>query len=225
MSDIKVINLGMVNVYLILGDKPILVDTGMKGSKDKILAGIKEQGINPTDIELIILTHDHADHFGSADELAKLTGAEVLVHKIEHECMMKKIDDEVKPLKAYARFIMWMGEKLSRKQSDEPEYNADILIEDTFELDAYGIRGTIIQTPGHTKGSISVLMDNGDVIIGDNLMAMMPWSKPGKPMLAYSTVKIKESILKLIDLGATHFYLSHGKDYSLEVIQKGLEKF
>jgi len=224
MADIKVINLGMVNVYLILSEHPILVDTGMNSSYNKILKSIKQFGVDPKSIELIILTHGHADHFGSAHSLSEVTGAKVLVHKIEYDCMINHAEDDVIPFTLFAKFILWMGTKLSRTEPNEPEYEADILIEDTYSLEDYGVNGKIVHTPGHTKGSISVLMDDGDVLIGDNLMAMMPFSKPGKPMLAYSIPKIKESIDMLIQMGAKHFYLSHGKDYSLEVIQKALKK-
>jgi hydroxyacylglutathione hydrolase len=224
MSDIKVINLGTVNAYVLIGEKYVLVDTGMKGSEKKILEALRRMNIDPTDIGLIVLTHGHADHTGSVDTLAKITGAKVLVHKLEYDIMANHLDDEVVAFNIFAKFILWTGTKLDKKQPSELDYKADIFIEDTFGLSEYGVKGSIIHTPGHTKGSISILMDNGDVILGDHLMAMMPWSKPGKPMLAYSLSKVKESIDMLIDMGVKHFYLSHGKDYPLEVIQGALKK-
>ncbi len=56
-------------------------------------------------------------------------------------------------------------------------------------------------------------------------MAMMPWSKPGKPILAYDLDLIKKSMLKLIDMGAKTFYFSHGKSYDVKEIKAVLDAF
>ncbi len=61
------LNLGMVNVYLLKGEKGyILVDTGLKNSHKKIIKALGGKlGIKPSEIVLIILTHGHDDHTGS----------------------------------------------------------------------------------------------------------------------------------------------------------------
>ncbi|MBI9013803.1 MAG: MBL fold metallo-hydrolase [Clostridiales bacterium] len=223
---ISVINLGMVNVYLLKGEKGcVLVDTGTKGSDVKILEAVKAQGFEPADIKLIVLTHGHSDHFGSLHTLVDKTGAEVLVHQKEYDLMATAGDDGVRGFSIFMKLLIGMATKLSKNQSKSQEYKADILIEDTYDLSPYGIDGKLIWTPGHTKGSISVLLGDGKAVIGDSLMAMMPWSKPKRPMLGYDMNLIKKSMNQLIDLGANRFYLSHGKDYDVEIIKKALTKF
>lgn len=225
MDGLFVINLGMVNVYLIKGDQGcVLVDTGTKGSDIKILEAAKAEGFEPTDMKLIVLTHGHSDHFGSVHTLVEKTGAKVLVHKTEYNLMVTG-DDRVKGFSLFMKFMIGMMTKLSKNQTKSQAYRADILIEDTYDLSPYGIEGKLIWTPGHTKGSISVLLDNGKAVVGDSLMAMMPWSKPKRPIVGYDLNLIKESMNKLIDLGANRFYLSHGKDYDVKVIKNALSKF
>lgn len=63
------ITLGAVNAFVIEDDGLTLVDTGYKGSADKIFNAIKKGGKDPKDIRRIILTHLHLDHAGSAAEI------------------------------------------------------------------------------------------------------------------------------------------------------------
>ncbi|MCI0850357.1 MAG: MBL fold metallo-hydrolase, partial [Chloroflexi bacterium] len=64
-------------------DKLTLIDTGLTGSADRILAVVEKIGRNPEDVRQIFITHHHNDHTGSLAELVERTGAQVLAHKIE----------------------------------------------------------------------------------------------------------------------------------------------
>ena len=60
-------------LFFIRGSRPILVDTGLPGNAPKILAAMQAEGYKPWDLALIIITHVHTDHFGSAAALAGAT--------------------------------------------------------------------------------------------------------------------------------------------------------
>ncbi len=64
-----------INAYLLLGRRPVIVDAGTPGSGHKIHDRITALGVDPADVSLIVITHGHIDHFGSAAELHRLTGA------------------------------------------------------------------------------------------------------------------------------------------------------
>uniref|UniRef100_UPI004047A481 MBL fold metallo-hydrolase n=1 Tax=Flavobacterium sp. TaxID=239 RepID=UPI004047A481 len=67
---LSIFPLGMINCFLIEGEKKhILVDTGVPNSEAKIIKQLKQHNIKIEDIALIIITHGHIDHFGSAKEL------------------------------------------------------------------------------------------------------------------------------------------------------------
>lgn len=54
------------NVVLICDNKKnILVDTGSPGEEKKIIAGLKKEKLRPCDIDILIITHPHADHIGN----------------------------------------------------------------------------------------------------------------------------------------------------------------
>lgn len=69
-----------INAYLLLGRRPVIVDAGTPGSSRKIYDRITQLGVNPADVSLIVITHGHIDHFGSAAELHRLTGAPIAGH-------------------------------------------------------------------------------------------------------------------------------------------------
>ncbi len=57
-----------------------LIDTGDPMYRDRIESILEDQGINPDGIERIIITHRHHDHCGLSDQLARKSGATILVH-------------------------------------------------------------------------------------------------------------------------------------------------
>lgn len=74
MASIKILNEGVHShteddklkiestISLILSNKKIIVDTGSFLSKDKIINGLSKEGLTPSDIDIVILTHIHIDH-------------------------------------------------------------------------------------------------------------------------------------------------------------------
>ncbi|MET7848527.1 MBL fold metallo-hydrolase [Streptomyces avermitilis] len=59
-----------VNAYLLLGRRPVIVDAGTPGSGRLIHDQVASHGVDPKDVRLIVVTHGHIDHFGSAAELS-----------------------------------------------------------------------------------------------------------------------------------------------------------
>ena len=220
---IKVLNLGMVNVFILIGTKGnVLVDTGMAGNEKKIVTKLQKLGIDPSSIKLMVLTHNHEDHIGSVKALAELTGAKIAMHKVDYE-LMTEGDDEVIGITSMGKIMMATAHKVAKNKPDS-RFNIDIEIDSSYELVDYGIEGKILHTPGHTKGSLSILMENGEAIIADSVMAMMPWSKPGKPIVGYDLALTKKNILMLMAMGAQSFYLSHGKCYDKNEMNVAMNK-
>ena len=100
----------------------------------------------------ILLTHGHFDHILASDELKKMTGATVYVHKAEKELL------ENPRLNAGDRFGM---SKIA---------HADVYVEDGQVLDLAGMTFEVIYTPGHTVGSVCYLEKEDKVMFtGDTI--------------------------------------------------------
>ncbi len=72
---------GTVNAYLLQGEENVLVDTGPHHPESRrwLERGLRKQGLSVTDLDVLLITHGHVDHYGQAGDLAADAGAEVWV--------------------------------------------------------------------------------------------------------------------------------------------------
>jgi glyoxylase-like metal-dependent hydrolase (beta-lactamase superfamily II) len=103
-----------------------------------------------------------------------------------------------------------------------PSTDVDIILEnEEFSLFDFGIPGKVIHTPGHSSGSVSVLLETGDVFVGDLAMNGFPLRlSPGLPIFAEDLQEVKDSWKLLLDKGARMVYPAHGRSFSAEIIRK-----
>lgn len=151
------------NAYLLLGDKPVLVDTGAPGDLNRILGTLKAHKLEPAALSLILLTHAHSDHAGCAAELKRRSGALVALHTGDAALARMGTNGVLTPATPLARLIRPFVD-----ENFEP-FQPDFEFRDGFDLAPYGVRGKVLATPGHTPGSASVVLATGDAIIGDVL--------------------------------------------------------
>jgi len=100
----------------------------------------------------------------------------------------------------------------------------DIVMGDTdLSLKEYGLEGSIVYTPGHTYGSISVVLESGDAFVGCLAHNRLPFVfRPKLPIYALDLELLKESWIKVINMGATTIYPGHGNPFPVEKITKHL---
>jgi hydroxyacylglutathione hydrolase len=219
MNQVIPINLGMVNAYLIKSSKSILVDTGLHGSADRILKKISSEGINPKDVSLIVITHAHSDHTGSLKELKEATGAKVAVGKKDSDYLAHGMNFPVYSRKPLFKIVSWFLPRISVDGGVTP----DIVIDSETDLGEYGAQGKIIPTPGHTQGSISVVLDSGEAIVGDLVSGgFLRKKKLQYPHFIHNQSILEESIKKIINLNPRIIFTGHGGPFEMEEVR---EKF
>ncbi len=209
----------MVNSYIVRGDKPILIDTGMPGYDSRILAAMEKNGINPADISLIIITHCHMDHIGSLAAMKQKTGAPVAVHKADASYLESGGTPPLYPVGAKGKIMEFASRMV--KKPDVTGLKPDILIESEMDLAKYGIRGRIILTPGHTPGGISVLLEGGDILVGDLIFGgLLRPAAPGFPYFAENAEQLLQSIQKVLDLQPKIIYAGHGGPFTADSVRR-----
>jgi hydroxyacylglutathione hydrolase len=207
------------NAYVVAnGHKAILIDAGMKKREKKIIAALERMKIAPQDIQLIILTHTHYDHCGSVKALQQITKAKVLVHKAEAGCLAQGYCAFPKGTMWFSKIMSAIGRALNKRVGRYAPVAPDILISERFDLQAFGIDGYVLPTPGHTAGSISVVVEKDHAMVGDTLFNI--FKKSVFPPYANDQKALLRSWKELLEIGCENFYPGHGKPFTRERLQK-----
>ncbi len=217
------IPLGFDHCYIIQDRGTIMIDGGAPKQAKEFTKAMEKISIKPQDIQLMIMTHGHWDHIASAREIKEITGAKIAMHQREKDWLensLKPMPPGVTTWGHVFRGIMVMFVPLVRI----PATKVDIVLADEeFSLEEYGIPGRVIYTPGHSSGSVSVLLETGDAFVGDLAMNKFPLClSPGLPIFAEDSQKVKESWKLLLDQGAKTIYPAHGEPFSADIIRKAL---
>ena len=200
----------------------ILVDSGRRGSEEKILQEMASKGLQPTDLKLLLLTHAHYDHAGSARQLKEITGCRILIHRKEATRLEAGFTPIPSGTRWKAKVVVAVGRIFARHLMKYPSATADILMEASFSLAEFGFPGRLIHTPGHTPGSVVVLMEKGEMITGDTLFGLA--GKRIFPPFAEDKAELKKSWKKISEIELKIFYPAHGVPISRDKFMKEFEE-
>ncbi len=146
---------GNTNTFLLSGEAAnLLIDTDYAGTLSAFYKEIKKHGIGVQDITYVMATHYHPDHMGLIGEL------------MEHGVKLLLIDAQTE----YVHFsdeIFGREKQIKYTPIDESLATVISCAESRSFLISMGINGEIISTPSHSEDSVSVILDDGDCIVGD----------------------------------------------------------
>lgn len=222
---------GLINCFLIKGtQKHILVDTGIPNSEGRILRQLKRHNIDAGNIDLIVVTHGHIDHFGSAAKLKDIFGASILAHKADEEAYQSGYAD-ISTMKVNKP--QWKLFRALVKDQRAKRFKPDILMEGgtDYDLTSWGTNGKVIHTPGHTPGSLSVILDNGEAIIMDMMASgillggVMFRSRIKHPPFHDDLIELKTSFEKVLAAKGELYYLGHGGPVSRKQVMDYYNKY
>jgi glyoxylase-like metal-dependent hydrolase (beta-lactamase superfamily II) len=173
---------------------------------------IARAGSSIRDIALLIHTHAHFDHCGCSANLQEKSGAHVLIHKADAGNLVGGTSAPVVPIDRLGQLFTILQKPAKMRYRP---ISPDIIVEDELDLHPFGIDGRIISTPGHTPGSISILLANGEVIVGDLVGGgrLVGLFSPGRPRLHHWYTDLglaKASLGAVLNTRPTRWYVGHG---------------
>ena len=190
------------NSYVLLGKEGVaVVDTGMGGNASKIAKFVGTLDKEPASIAYIVLTHSDMDHSGSVAQLKELTKAKVAIHRSDAPRLSGEM--KLKEVKGAMGALFAIMSPFIRFKPVKP----DILLEDSSMIGGL----TVVHTPGHTDGSVSLYLPGEVLFVGDALRT----NKKELPVLSHSAMTVnmdqaRESVRKIVELKFEYLLPGHG---------------
>ncbi|MGA2198938.1 MAG: MBL fold metallo-hydrolase [Nitrososphaerales archaeon] len=206
-------DMGFSNAYLVETDGQglILIDTGTPGKDAKVLACLAGMGKKPSDISFIILTHPDGDHSGSAARLRSLTGAKLAIGELDAPRLSG--EKKLKEASGFGSLMVGLSGVFMKVERVKP----DLVLKDGSTVGPL----SIIHTPGHTDGSISVYKPGEAMFVGDLLRT----DGAGRLKLASANMsrdmaEVRRSVEEISRLEFSMLLPGHGKPVEQEASKK-----
>jgi glyoxylase-like metal-dependent hydrolase (beta-lactamase superfamily II) len=178
-------DLGRVHCYLFDGEGVTLLDPG-PGTDEALAAcrdGLRERGYSISDVDRILLTHPHTDHFGLARQIVERSGARMIAHSDATRVLVDPRTYDEQRQRFFRPFFESMGvpvqivETAISHLTDSLEYKQPVMVDqeltDGDRIDI-GVELTAIHTPGHDPGSICfVSLSDKVAFTGDHVLDHM----------------------------------------------------
>ncbi len=210
--------LRLANSYLVRGDRTIVVDTGDPGFSRGILKAMDKNGIKKSEVSLIFITHGHIDHYGSVFELKRHIDAPVAIQEIDRIYLESGTQAPLFPLNRAAAFIKMVGQDM--KVHKRYGLKADVVFNERLNLEAFGVEGEIIHTPGHTMGSSSLCLSNNTAVTGDLIIRRYLLRGPAeKVAFLHDRNAFLQSVHTLQERNIRLLYPGHGAPIRMDEIR------
>jgi glyoxylase-like metal-dependent hydrolase (beta-lactamase superfamily II) len=222
---------GPVTVYL--GDAPgeplTLIDTGPRttATQAALVAGLASLGYVPADLERIVVSHAHADHFGLVADLVDLSDAQVLTHPWNIPALAETEAYRRRRTGFYAELLREAGVPATAmaavaavtagiERFGRPVEVTGVLDEaDTLQL--AGQSWQVLHTPGHASGLICLYEPESRTLISsDHLLAdissnpVVEPPPPGRAERLRSLVLYEASLQRVAGMDISQALPSHG---------------
>ena len=198
MEGLHAVRLIGANAFLIDDGELTLVDAGHRGSIRLLRGHVEQLGRKMSDITRIICTHGHPDHIGGVQEIAQVSGAQVLMHPADMERLRIKLRDVLRGRPAPGAIIAY----LTRAPEAAPLNDGDVIPA------LGGLR--VVHTPGHTPGSICLYSESRRlVIVGDILQRMRGQVTYPNYVFTDDMGLARRSIARLAELDIETILFSH----------------
>lgn len=206
------------NGYLIIDDKnnAVLIDAAENNCLIKYL---NDNNIN---IQIIILTHEHIDHISGLNDLRKEYSVKVISSEACNSSIQSPISNMARYFETFLYFkknynLVENYDKDNKKYSNYACNCTDIIFNEKYEFEWDNHSFVLIETPGHSKGSVSIIVDNKYLFSGDSLLKDMEviTKFPGGSTKNYNTITL--SFYKSLDRDII-VYPGHGQEFILKDI-------
>jgi glyoxylase-like metal-dependent hydrolase (beta-lactamase superfamily II) len=207
---------GPANAYLIHdGDAWHLVDTGRSIVLNKLQSAIEKMKGSQA-LSSLILTHTHYDHCQNASAIQEKEKCRIIVSALAKNSIRNGYTPLPSGTNIFTDLFVRMGRKTGWTRFRYEPFTGDELVVKELNIDTSETKIRIIETPGHSADSISVIIDNDIAIVGDAMFGISKRSV--MPPFADDPTMMIKSWRKLLDTGCNKFLPGHGREVERELL-------
>ena len=212
---------GRSNVFLLsAGNRNILIDTSVARNWGKLRKKLSR--LNVDTIDYLILTHAHFDHAANAKRIKEKFNSTVIIQKEEESCLSGGTNIVPRGTVLLTRILVKMLEKRFAGKFNYEPCVPDILAGSEYDLRDLGFHASLIHTPGHTRGSMSLVIDDEIAIVGDTMFGVS--RRSAFPPFAEDQDLMLKSWGKLLHTSCRLFLPSHGREKNRPSVQEEYDK-
>ncbi len=216
---------GRCNCYLVShGNRFLLIDSGWKMNWKALVRNLEKLGVKAGSPVSLVLTHCHFDHAGNAAAFKRAFGAQIVVHKSEEGFLSRGDNPGMGGTLFFSRVLLSI---ISRSglfaRLGYAAADCDIAVDRGLNLEILGFPGYLVHTPGHSPGSISMIVDDEIALVGDTLFGVFPGSV--YPPFAVDPGLMVASWGRLLETGCRIFLPAHGFERSRALLKRQYEKY
>lgn len=220
----------IVNSWLYpIQDGFVLIDTGYENGFEHFKKQLSKFNMNIKNIRYIFLTHAHDDHAGFLNQiLLESPDTKVIMSDKALEVLYRGQNSFIGGCTSHIAIfscqimkLLGKGEHLFPPLKQEFEKRCFLISDDNRKEIETELCGKIIDTPGHTSDSISLLLDNGVLFCGDAAMNGLP-SIHNVTIWAEDKSDFVKSWERIISTKPKMIYPGHGKPFKSSKLEKNL---
>jgi glyoxylase-like metal-dependent hydrolase (beta-lactamase superfamily II) len=190
-----------------IGEQTLLIDTGTAAEAAALDRRLRDAGVDPSSLAAIVLTHGHADHAGGAQWFRDRYGVPIIAGAGDLELLAGGHNDELCPTDRQGR------KRLAVHQAATyAPVTVDHAIREPTDLSALvGVAATVVPLPGHTAGSLVLVVDEL-AFVGDLLRGSIVGGSAERHFYMCDLADNDADIATLLDELAPHaktFYVGH----------------
>jgi glyoxylase-like metal-dependent hydrolase (beta-lactamase superfamily II) len=222
-------SVGQVNCYLFVENGLTVLDPGPATTEayEELESSLTCLGYSVDDINRILITHPHMDHFGLAGRIVEESGAQVFAHEDAVENLSDPIGSFEKEQEYFRPFLLSMGmpqdtiDTVLELPEAYTDYQDPVAVTNELadgDVVDVGVNLACVSTLGHAPGSLCYLaasedaMFTGDHVLPDStpnpLLTLAPDSDDGRTR---SLPTYLESLRKVREIDVTVGYGGHGE--------------
>jgi glyoxylase-like metal-dependent hydrolase (beta-lactamase superfamily II) len=205
---------GTVFLYLLVGERIALIDSGASDSPDTVLEpALKEIGLALANVDLVLNTHAHLDHSGGNGAIRRRSKAQIHVHPLDlpmAESNNLQVEFHVGPLRRLGYPPEALQERTVHVLNNSGDaVGADVLLSDSQVVDlGKGMRLRALHCPGHTPGHLVYYWESEGILFTADAVQGVG-GRPGSFPYYFDAPNYRRSLAKLRQLDCSMLCLGH----------------